>query len=252
MDVRLDGKSAIITGGSRGIGKAIATAFAESGAMVTITGRNEETLVEAAAEIGHGCLAKAGHAGREDDIKAVIDATMDQFGSIDILVNNAATNPYAGPMIEVDMPRWNKTFDTNVTGPLRWCQQVWERHMKDNGGAIINIASVGAFNTNPIIGVYDLTKAALVHMSEQLAAELGPNTRVNTIAPGLVKTRFAEALWKGDGEARVSQAYPLKRIGQPEDIAGAALFLASDQSAWISGITVTVDGGGEIAFNNLG
>jgi len=252
MDVRLDGKVAIVTGGSRGIGKAIAKRYAESGAMVAITGRTEETLVSTAEEIGHGCLPIAGHAGKEDQIATVVDQVISHFGSIDVLVNNAATNPYAGKLIEVDMPRWEKTFDTNLAGPLRWCQQVWTKTMQESGGSIINIASVGAYHTNPMISVYDITKSALIHMTEQLAAELGPNVRANAIAPGLVRTRFAEALWKDGGEDRVSKAYPLQRIGEPDDIAGAALFLASEQSSWVTGQTIVVDGGGEVSFSALG
>jgi len=252
MELSLHGKVAIITGGSRGIGRSIAQAFAKAGARVMITSRTAETLETAATEIGHDCAWIAGHAGREDDIARVLDATMDRFGGIDILVNNAATNPYAGPVIDVDIARWEKTFDTNLTGPLRWCQHAWQRTMKDGGGSIINLSSVGAFNTNAYLGVYDITKSAVIHLTEQLAAELSPGVRVNAIAPGLVKTDFAKFLWEDGKGEQVAKAYPLKRLGEPHDIAGAAMFLASDASSWITGQTITVDGGGEIGFDRLG
>jgi len=173
---------------------------------------------------------------------------MDRLGRVDILVNNAATNPYAGPIIQIDRARWDKTFSTNLTAPLFWTQRVWNRWMKENGGSIINIASVGGYGTSPILGVYDITKAALIHMTKQLAAELAPGVRVNALAPGLVKTDFAKALWEDGKGDEVAKAYPLERLGEVEDVAGAALFLAAETSRWITGQSWVLDGGGLIGF----
>jgi NAD(P)-dependent dehydrogenase (short-subunit alcohol dehydrogenase family) len=249
MDIRLDGKVAIVTGGSRGIGKGIAEVFVRSGAQVMITSRSEESCAEAAREIGDGAHYEAGHVAREEDAERVIEATLDRLGRVDILINNAATNPYAGPMIDVDRARWDKTFEINLTAPFFWTQRVWRRWMQEHGGAIVNVSSVGGLSTNPILGVYDVTKAAMIHMTKQLAAELAPGVRVNALAPGLVRTHFARALWEGGRGDEVARAYPLQRLGEPEDVAGAALFLAADTGRWITGQTWALDGGGLIAFS---
>jgi NAD(P)-dependent dehydrogenase (short-subunit alcohol dehydrogenase family) len=248
----MDGKVALVTGGSRGIGKAIARAFAEAGAQVMITSRSEESCEAAAKEIGEGAHSEAGHIGRDADAERVVEATMDRLGRIDVLVNNAATNPYAGPTIDVERGAWDKTFEINLTAPLFWTQRVWRRWMKEHGGAVVNIASVGGLGTSPILGVYDVTKAALIHLTKQLAAELAPGVRVNALAPGLVKTDFARALWEGDKGDEVASAYPLKRLGEPRDVAGAALFLAADTGRWITGETWVLDGGGLIGYGHTG
>ncbi len=248
MDIRLDGKNALITGGSRGIGKAIAKEFAASGANVMITSRKADACEEAAAEIGAGCLWEAGNVGNFDDAERVIDSCISQLGGVDILVNNAATNPYAGPTIDVDLPRWEKTVQVNLTAPLAWTQMVWQKHMKASGGVIINMSSVGGLTTNSVLGVYDVTKAALIHLTKQLAPELAPGVRVNAICPGLIKTDFARLLWEGDRGDMVAQMYPLKRLGEVEDIAGAAVYLASDASSWMTGQILVLDGGGLVAF----
>lgn len=251
MEIRLDGKVAIVTGGSRGIGKSIAEQFVRAGAQVMITSRSEEACAAAATEIGEGAHYEAGHIGRDADAERVIEATMDRLGRIDVLVNNAATNPYAGPTIDVDRGRWDKTFEINLTAPMFWTQRVWNRTMKENGGSIVNVSSVGGLATNPILGVYDVTKAALIHLTKQLAAELAPRVRVNALAPGLVKTDFAKALWEdGKGET-VAKAYPLERLGEPEDVAGAALFLAAETGRWITGQTWALEGGALCAFSRV-
>jgi NAD(P)-dependent dehydrogenase (short-subunit alcohol dehydrogenase family) len=248
---RLEGKVALVTGGSRGIGKGIAHAFAEAGAQVMITSRKAESCEQTAKELGDAVHWEAGHIGR--DAERVIDATIERLGGLDILVNNAATNPYAGPTIDVDRPRWEKTLEINLTAPLFWTQLAWQRSLKENGGAVINISSVGGLATSPILGVYDVTKAALIHLTMQLAAELGPKVRVNAIAPGLIKTDFARVLWEGDRGDQVARAYPLARLGEPTDVAAAALFLADDASSgWITGQTMVLDGGGIIGFNRVG
>jgi NAD(P)-dependent dehydrogenase (short-subunit alcohol dehydrogenase family) len=250
---RLDGKVALVTGGSRGIGKGIAKAFVDAGARVMITSRKAEICEEAAKELGDGVLWEAGHIGKTEDAERVIGATLEKLGGLDILVNIAATNPYAGPTIDVDRARWDKTIEINLTAPMFWTQLAWQRALKENGGSVINISSVGGLATNAILGVYDITKAALIHMTKQLAAELGPGVRVNAIAPGLIKTDFARVLWEGERGGQVAEAYPLKRLGEPEDVAAAALYLADDAaSVWVTGHTIVLDGGGIIGFNRVG
>lgn len=246
MDLRLDGKTALVTGGSRGIGKAIAKAFADSGADVMITSRKAESCEAAADEIG--CIWEAGHVGKPEDAERVVGACIERLGGVDILVNNAGTNPYAGPTIDVDVPRWDKTFEVNLTAPLVWSQLVWNRYMKENKGVIINISSVGGMATNAHLGVYDITKAALIHLTKQLGAELAPQVRVNVICPGLIKTDFAKFLWEDGKGEEVAQIYPLKRLGEVEDIAAAATYLAAESGSWITGQSIVLDGGGLVAF----
>lgn len=248
MDLRLDGKTALVTGGSRGIGLSIASTFAEAGAKVMIASRKAEALEEAAATIGNGCQWVVANSGDPAAAEDAITATIERFGSLDVLVNNAAANPYAGPTIDVDLPRWEKTMLVNVTAPLVWTQLAWRHWMKENGGVVINISSVGGLKTSGELGVYGITKAALLHMTEQLAAEMGPEVRVNAICPGLIKTDFARALWEGERGDEVAQGYPLKRLGEPADIAAAALYLAADTGGWMTGQRLVLDGGGLIGF----
>lgn len=252
MQLSLSGKVALVTGGSRGIGLGIAKAFAAAGAQVMITSRKADACAAATAEIGHGAAFEAGNIGSFEDAERVIGATLDRFGGLDVLVNNAATNPYAGPTIDAPLPAWEKTLQVNLTAPLFWTQLAWQRRMKEHGGAVVNISSVGGLGTNPILGVYDVTKAALIHLTKQLAAELGPKVRVNAIAPGLIQTDFARVLWeKGRGE-QVAKAYPLKRLGVADDVAAAALYLASDAaSGWVTGHTLVLDGGGLVGFGRV-
>ena len=246
MELRLDGKTALVTGGSRGIGKAIAKSFVEAGAEVMITSRKAESCEETANEIG--CVWEAGHVGKPEDAERIVGACMDKLGGVDILVNNAGTGPYNGPTIDCDLPRWNKTFEVNLTAPLVFSQLCWNSHMKENGGVIINIASVGGFGTHPHIGVYDISKAALIHLTKQLGAELGPQVRVNALCPGLVKTDLSKFLWEGDKGDEVAELYPLKRLGEVEDLAAAACWLAADSGRWITGQAIVLDGGGLVKF----
>jgi NAD(P)-dependent dehydrogenase (short-subunit alcohol dehydrogenase family) len=243
MDLRLDDKVALITGGSRGIGRAIAQAMADSGARVMISSRKAEDLEITAKEIGHGCEWFAANAGNEDEAAACVAATVERLGGVDILVNNAATNPYMGSILGIDQGRADKTVQVNQWGVLRWSQLAVEAGLGSKPGAsIVNIASVGGFGANNVIGWYNVTKAAVIHLTRNLALELGPNTRVNSICPGLVKTDMAKALVDAAGE-QMARRLPLKRIGEPEDIAGVAVFLASDAASWITGQSVIVDGG---------
>lgn len=242
MEIRLDGQAALVTGASKGIGKAIATALAESGAKVMLSSRKQDALDETAADIDGETATFAAHAGDPAQAEAAVAATIETFGRCDILVNNAATNPYYGPAIDVDLPRYDKTFEVNLRGPLVWAQQAWNQWMKEHGGSIINISSIGGLQVDPVIGIYDTTKAALIHLTKVLAIDMCPQVRVNAIAPGLVKTDFARALWES-GEEQIAQGTPLGRLGVPDDIAHAALFLSSDLASWMTGHTLVVDGG---------
>jgi NAD(P)-dependent dehydrogenase (short-subunit alcohol dehydrogenase family) len=242
MDLRLDGKVALVTGASRGIGMAIAHAFSASGARVMLVSRKADALEEAAATMPGQVEWYAANVGEPEAAEACVAATVDRLGRLDILVNNAATNPYMGPMIDIDMPRADKTVQVNQRGVLVWTQQAWKAAMQEGGGTVINIASVGGMSVEPFIGYYNVTKAAVIHLTRQLANELAPKVRVNCIAPGLVKTYFARALWEPNEEA-IARRLPLKRLGEPEDIAGTAVFLASDASSWMTGQTIVVDGG---------
>ena len=242
MDVRLDGRVALITGGSRGIGLAIAQEFAASGARVMISSRKADALEAAVATIDGEAAWHAANAGEPADAEVCVAATMERFGRVDILVNNAATNPYMGKTIDIDRPRLDKTISVNWAGPLMWAQLAWQASMKEHGGSVLNIASIGGLSVETSIGAYNATKAALLHLTRTLAAEMAPGVRVNAIAPGLVKTDMARALWEPN-EAAIAKGMPLHRLGEPADIAHAATFLASDHASWITGTTVIVDGG---------
>jgi len=242
-ELTLTGKRALVTGASRGIGRAIAAAFADAGAQVMLSSRKADALDEAAASMPANRVETfAANAGDPDQAEACVLATLERFGGLDILVNNAATNPYLGPTIDVDLGRYDKTFQVNVRGPLVWTQAAWRAALRDHGGSVINIASVGGIRHDAAIGVYNVTKSALIHLTKVLAAELAPQVRVNAIAPGLVKTDFARALWE-PAEDAVAAQLPLHRLGVPQDIGEAALFLASDLASWITGHTLVVDGG---------
>jgi NAD(P)-dependent dehydrogenase (short-subunit alcohol dehydrogenase family) len=242
MRISLDGKVALVTGASRGIGKAIAGAFAGAGAAVMLSSRKQDALEAAAAEIGGDTAVFAANAGEPDQITACVAATVERFGRVDVLVNNAATNPYMGRAIDIDLPRFDKTWQVNYRGPVVWVQEVWKASMEERGGSILNIASIGGLSVETSIGHYNVTKAALIHLTRTLAADLAPGVRVNALAPGLVKTDFARALWEPAEEA-VAARMPLRRLGEPPDIANAALFLTSDLASWITGQTLVVDGG---------
>jgi NAD(P)-dependent dehydrogenase (short-subunit alcohol dehydrogenase family) len=245
VELRLDGKVALVTGASRGIGKAIAAAYAAAGADVMISSRKIEALEAARDEIGTGggqVEVFAANAGDTEAAQACVAATVERFGGLDILVNNAATNPYLGPAIDIDAPRWDKTVQVNLSAPLFWTQAAWRARMADHGGCVVNVASIGGISVELSIGNYNVTKAALIHQTKTLARELAPGVRVNAIAPGLVKTDMARALWEPNEEG-LARALPLGRLGEPTDIANAALFLASDASSWICGHTLVVDGG---------
>ncbi|MET9450788.1 SDR family oxidoreductase [Streptomyces cinerochromogenes] len=239
----LSGKVAIVTGASRGIGYGVAEALVARGDRVCITGRGEDALKEAAERLGaERVIAVAGKAHDLDHQSEVVERTMAAFGRVDFLVNNAGTNPVFGPIADLDLDVARKVFETNVISALGFAQKTWHAWQKDNGGAIVNIASVAGLAPSPFIGAYGVSKAAMINLTQQLAHEFAPKVRVNAIAPAVVKTKFAQALYEGR-EEEAAAAYPLARLGVPSDIGGAAAFLTSEQSDWVTGQTLVVDGG---------
>ncbi|GAA0927746.1 SDR family oxidoreductase [Streptomyces thermoalcalitolerans] len=239
----LSGKVALVTGASRGIGYAVAEALVARGDRVCITGRNEDALKEAVAKLGSDrVIGVAGKAHDEAHQAEAVERVMEAFGRVDYLVNNAGTNPVFGPMADLDLNVARKVFETNVISALGFAQRTWHAWQKDNGGAIVNIASIAGLAASPFVGAYGVSKAAMINLTQQLAHEFAPKVRVNAIAPAVVKTQFARALYEGR-EAEAAAAYPLGRLGAPSDIGGAAAFLTSAQSDWITGQTLVVDGG---------
>ncbi|MDT7539292.1 MAG: hypothetical protein QOI82_2877 [Actinomycetota bacterium] len=243
MDKDFAGRVALITGGTRGIGLGIAQELVNRGAKVVVTARKQEELDKVVAELGdHVAAAARGSADDEGHQAAAVALAIERFGRLDHLVNNAAVNPQYGPLVDAELSAVRKVFEVNVTATLAWTQQAWRAWLKDHGGSILNVASVGGIRAGAPIGAYNASKAALIHLTRQLGVELGPTVRVNAIAPAVVKTTFAKALYEGR-EDDVAQAYPLKRLGVPEDTAKAAAFLLSDDASWITGETLVVDGG---------
>lgn len=239
---RLEGKTAIVTGASRGIGLAIAKRLVDEGANVIITARGEDTLKEAVAGLGERASYVAGKADDPAHREEVVRAAIDKHGSIDVLINNTGINPVFGKLLDVEPEVSRKILEVNVLSALEWVKLVHKAWMQEHGGSIVNVASVAGLRPAPGIAMYGVSKAAVIHLTEELAIELGPDIRVNAVAPAVVKTKFAEALYSGR-EEQVAKPYPLKRLGEPEDIAGVVAFLASDDSGWMTGQTLTVDGG---------
>jgi NAD(P)-dependent dehydrogenase (short-subunit alcohol dehydrogenase family) len=243
MSGRLDGRTAIVTGASRGIGLAIAQRLVADGARVAITARRPEALEEAAGTLGADrAMAVAGNAGDVEHQREVVDRVVAQWGRIDLLVNNTGINPAYGPLTGLDLDAARKILEVNVVAALSWVQHAHRAWMGEHGGAIVNVASVAGQRPAPGIGFYGVSKAALIHLTEELAVELGPTIRVNAVAPAVVKTRFATALYEGR-EEEVAAAYPLKRLGVPQDVGSVVAFLLSDDAGWMTGQTLTVDGG---------
>ncbi|HWL89591.1 MAG TPA: glucose 1-dehydrogenase [Polyangiaceae bacterium] len=246
VSFNLEGKVAIVTGASRGIGEAIARTFAEHGAKVVVASRKIDGVRAVAESIGPRAHAIAAHTGKEEDCRNLVRDAVVHFGKVDILVNNAATNPYFGPFLQVDEGAWDKTFEVNVKGYFFASREV-ARHLIDRKapGSIVNVASVAGLMATPLQGVYSMTKAAIISMTKTLAVELASsNIRVNAIAPGFVRTRFASAIVDNpDLSAQVIGRTPMGRVGVTDEIAGGALYLASDASSYSTGHTLVIDGG---------
>ena len=242
----------MVTGASRGIGEAIARAMLAAGAEgVVLTGRRPDTLVPLAEELGPRVVAVPGNVRDAEHAAEAVDVAVRTFGSCALLVNNAGTNPSGGPLTEVDMAAVDATWDVNQRAPLVWARAAWHGWMKEHGGAIVSIGSVGGLVPAAMIGAYNVSKAALHHLTRQLALELAPGVRVNAVAAAVVRTRISEALWASDPEG-AARAHPLGRLGEPEDVARATVFLLSDAADWISGVVLPVDGGLSGAGGSLG
>jgi NAD(P)-dependent dehydrogenase (short-subunit alcohol dehydrogenase family) len=245
----LSGKTAIVTGSTKGIGKAIAERLAEHGARVTISSRKADACERVAAEINAGrpgaAIAVAANISSKDDLEHLVEETRMAFGKIDILVCNAASNPYYGPMSGISDAAFEKILGNNIVSNHWLIHMVAPEMAERRDGAIIVISSIGGLRGSGVLGAYAISKAADMQLARNLAQELSPsNIRVNCIAPGLVKTDFARALWDTkEAENRSSFATPLRRLGEPDDIAGAAVFLASRAGAWMTGQTIVIDGG---------
>jgi NAD(P)-dependent dehydrogenase (short-subunit alcohol dehydrogenase family) len=251
VSITHENKVAIVTGASRGIGLGIAKRLVADGGRVVLTARRPEALAEAVEALGGPAhaLAIAGHAEDPAHQDEVVAAARETFGRLDYLVNNAGINPSYGPMLETEIDSARKILEVNVLSAFSWTKKAVGAGLgtpQAPGGAIVNVASIAGLGATGVLGWYAVSKAALIHLTIELGYQLGPEVRVNAVAPGIVKTDFAQALYEGR-EEKVSRRYPLKRLGVPQDISGAVSFLLSGDSSWMTGQTVVLDGGATLA-----
>jgi NAD(P)-dependent dehydrogenase (short-subunit alcohol dehydrogenase family) len=246
MDQTFARRVAVVTGATRGIGFALAQELIARGASVVVTARKSDELDAAVRSLDpDGAGRAAGSRGSADDPEhqaETVALALERYGRLDHLVNNAAVNPQYGPLMDADLAAVRKVLEVNVTATLAWIQLAWRSWLAEHGGSVLNVASVGGIRAGSPIGAYNTSKAALIHLTRQLGVELGPGVRVNAVAPAVVKTSFARALYAGR-EEQVAADYPLARLGVPPDIAKAGAFLLSDDASWITGETLVVDGG---------
>jgi NAD(P)-dependent dehydrogenase (short-subunit alcohol dehydrogenase family) len=239
------GKVAVVTGASRGIGYGIAEALVARGAKVCVTGRKPDPLAEAVERLERIAPAAMGVAGRADDPEhqaETVARVLEAYGRLDMLVNNVGINPVFGPLLDITDDAFRKILGVNVLAPLQWIRRARDAWMGEHGGAVVNIASIAGTHAAPGIGGYAVSKAALLHLTRQLAAELAPGIRVNAVAPAVVKTQFATALYADDEEG-VAARYPMRRLGEPADVAAAVLYFLGDGAGWVTGQYITLDGG---------
>ncbi|QSB12731.1 SDR family oxidoreductase [Natronosporangium hydrolyticum] len=241
-------RAGIITAASRGIGQAIAAALIARGDRVVITGRDPQRLAAAVAELGspEQVIGVPGKAHDDEHQQRAVTAALTTFGRIDYLVNNVGANPVFAPLLEVPTEAIRKIMEINLISALAWTRRVHQAWQGEHGGSVVNVASVAGLAPAAGIGAYGISKAALLHLTRQLALELAPTVRVNAVAPAVVKTRFAEALYSGR-EEEAGAAYPLGRLGEPTDVAAAVAYLLSDEAAWVTGQTMVLDGGAGLA-----
>jgi dehydrogenase/reductase SDR family protein 4 len=245
---RLDGRVALVTGGSRGIGRAVALGLAQAGADVVVAARKAQDLEPVADEVralGRRALAVSAHLGRRPEIDQLFETALETFGRLDILVNNAATNPVFGPLLDIEEDAWDRIMALNVKGYLLAAQRAARAMASHGQGAIVNIASTAGLRASAGLGAYSVSKAAVIMLTRVLGRELAPlGIRVNGVAPALIETRFSEALWKNeDILSNYLKSTPLGRAGQPEEVAGAVVYLCSDAASYVTGQTLLLDGG---------